>query len=269
MRKLTSALQFGLALGSVLLCGVSVEAQHTRSADSVGIARTGSLIIRAQDAPAQPAGLQPAESQPQLQPLPGNAPAGGHYQTGEVEYYPGGACPNCPGGVGYGCGNRFGFRVRQFFDWFNPCGMCVHSPDHGFCPPAKRPIYYRPVAYTQNYPPNWSGQAGYPAQTAGGPAPYSVYWPTDTTQLGYYYQQVPQWYPNPGMYPSTPPNPGEWHQTVCQQGGCPTCPRGPRFPQFIGNAPVLPYPGAAGYCPTCRPGQTYPATVEPQPELAP
>ncbi len=34
--------------------------------------------------------------------------------------------------------------------------------------------------------------------------------PTDTTQLGYYYQKVPTWVPVPGMIPP-PPQPEEWH----------------------------------------------------------
>ena len=39
--------------------------------------------------------------------------------------------------------------------------------------------------------------------------------PTDTTQLGYYYQTVPRWHPNPNMVPPAP-NPRQWHQPLCQ-----------------------------------------------------
>lgn len=48
--------------------------------------------------------------------------------------------------------------------------------------------------------------------------------PTDTTQLGYYYQKVPTWAPVPGRIPPAP-QPGEWHYygpTATAYAPCPT-----------------------------------------------
>jgi hypothetical protein len=42
--------------------------------------------------------------------------------------------------------------------------------------------------------------------------------PTDTTQLGFYYQQVPYWQPVAGMVPAAP-NPNDWHQPLFGDAG--------------------------------------------------
>src|SRR5690606_22022975 len=42
-----------------------------------------------------------------------------------------------------------------------------------------------------------------------------VYMPTDTTQLGYYYQHVPYWLPRPNAVPPAP-RPADWHVSMCQ-----------------------------------------------------
>lgn len=82
-----------------------------------------------------------------------------------------------------------------------------------FMPPVKRPIYRSPVSYRKGFPDAWTGQGGY-GQAPAYQAP-TVYMPTDTTQLGYYYQAVPYWQPRPGAIPR-PPVPSQWHTTVGQ-----------------------------------------------------
>ena len=80
-------------------------------------------------------------------------------------------------------------------------GTCGGSSCHGWGRPIKQPIHRDPVEYTQYWPQKWYGQAGSGVSAA---VHYPmVYMPTDTTQLGYYYQRVPQWRPNSAMTPAT------------------------------------------------------------------
>lgn len=286
MRNLTSALCRGLTVGGVLLFGIAAHAQSYN---------TSQTYVQIQgEAAATP------------QPIPqGQSTDPGAYQStptyDQGVYSDGSYCPDCQQGA-MGCGPRrgFGFRVAQFIDWFNPYGMCVHSPDHGFCPPAKRPIYRTPVAYTNFYPPQGGPQcgiqvtgtqpnsgvqhvdhqqaalqqagynpAGYSGVNGYGYRPHTVYWPTDTTQLGYYYQQVPRWMPNPAMIPG-PPNPAEWHQTACGQGQCNQCNTARpvrRGIRVIGTPEILPYPGQSGYaaeayCPPAPEGSPTPTYAD-------
>lgn len=76
----------------------------------------------------------------------------------------------------------------------------------GFTPPARFPVERIPVQYLRYYPARWYGL---PGSTLPAVAP-QVHMPTDTTQLGYYYQRVPTWMPVPGMIPG-PPNPAHYH----------------------------------------------------------
>lgn len=110
---------------------------------------------------------------------------------------PTGGCPtgNCPGGCPGGC---FHGKFGEHY--------CKHSPDYGYSPPAKYPLHRRGVEYTNYYPQQWYG-AG--ADYSGSYAPM-VYQPTDTTQLGYYYQHVPFWQPMPNRLPPRPV-PAQWH----------------------------------------------------------
>ncbi len=195
----------------------------------------------------------------------GHCPPGGTCQTGQPCRSPGGyGGRNCGtygyygngqcGYYGYGCMRPCG-HVHQFLDWFNPHGMCTHSPDHGYAPPGKlhTPVP-RQVAYQKGFPDAWTGQPG-AGMGAGGPRAVAIYMPTDTTQLGYYYQAVPRWQAYQGMVPPTP-IPSQWHRQLCQgQGqGCQHC-RGQ----------------AAGGCPHCQgQGQAHtghgkPQTIEVQP----
>ena len=137
-----------------------------------------------------------------------------------------GECPDCQYGTcpdSYGYGNpcnrpgRLGTPVIRFLSWLNPRGACTHSPGHGWAPPTKDRVYRRSIAYTKQFPDQWTGM-----QTAHvrGPAMPPVYTPTDTTQLGYYYQHVPRWWPRQGMIPGVP-NPNDWHISSCQGNHCP------------------------------------------------
>lgn len=226
MKTLITGLCRGLAVGGILLCGVTV---HAQSSQRVFYSRESGDVVQT-EAQAEPQPVAQSDSGTVV--MESNCPSG-----------------NCQPGCGPGCRPTFGFRVAQFVDWFNPTGMCVHSPDHGFCPPAKRPIYRRPVSYVNYYPGQPGVQPG--AYTQQQPMP-AVYWPTDTTQLGYYYQTVPQWMPNRAMQPAVP-NPNQWHQHACYPN-CGNCEQGRLMPsgiRILGHAQTLPYPGAAG-CPTCQ-----------------
>lgn len=84
----------------------------------------------------------------------------------------------------------------------------TYSPGHGFRRPEVVHIQRNPVEYRRYWPSKWYGE---PGSTIDGPTFPMVYTPTDTTQLGYYYQRVPTWRPNPGMIPP-PPRPSDWHR---------------------------------------------------------
>lgn len=216
--------KFALIAVGTLAC-FSSQTQRSVADDAEG-------IIRICD--KSPSAAGPAVSSdygPSCQPgqsCPSTYGGRGRY-CGVYGYYGNGNC----GYYGYGCMKPCG-HVHQFLDWFNPHGMCVHSPDHGYAPPGKiRTPHPQQVAYTKGFPDSWTGGAG---GASGGQRAMAIYMPTDTTQLGYYYQAAPRWLPNARMLPPTPV-PSQWHQDLCQgQGsGCRTC-RGHN----------------AGNCPNCR-----------------
>lgn len=78
--------------------------------------------------------------------------------------------------------------------------------------PVKRPIYRVPVQYARYWPTSYYTGGYDPALRYGTPLPM-VYQPTDTTQLGFYHQRVPQWLPRPNAIPG-PPWPPHWHHVV-------------------------------------------------------
>lgn len=167
--------------------------------------------------------------------MPGSSPAAsgadcpqaGNSSYGTTGYCPGNCpnemgqgCPpggygNCPSGYGHcGSGGCYGRchctqKVYAFLHWLDPHGPCSHSPDHGWAPPGKMPLWRKPVAYNTFFPNSWTGQQG----ATGGIRAQQVYQPTDTSQMGYYYQHVPYWQPNPAMIPPAP-NPTQWHQPL-------------------------------------------------------
>ncbi len=83
-------------------------------------------------------------------------------------------------------------------------------PDAGWNPPVNMPVNYNWAWYGLAGP-----QAPYGAPNGGFIAQYpSVYQPTDTTQLGYYYHKVPTWQPQPGRLPGVPV-PELFHNRSC------------------------------------------------------
>ena len=186
-----------------------------------------------------------------------NCGTGGR-NRGTYGYYGNGNCGYC----GYGCMRPCG-HVHQFLDWFNPHGMCTHSPDHGYAPPGKMHTPHpQQVAYQKGFPDAWTGQAG-AGMGVGGPRAVAVYMPTDTTQLGYYYEAVPRWQAYRGMVPPTP-IPSQWHRELCQGQACQHC-RG----QAAGGCPHC--QGQAhgpGHTPQDRVIETQPQPAEPNPAPA-
>jgi len=163
------------------------------------------------------------------------APAGDSYGGACVDgACASGACSNGACGYGYSHGRRGGWCRHGHGGHCSLCGyghcrgpLCAHlhhklsvlslngpctfSPDHGWAPPGKIPVERVGVAYNNFFPASWMGQTA--GRGAAQPRP-QIYMPTDTTQLGYYYQQVPQWLPFPNMVPPVP-HPAEWHVPMC------------------------------------------------------
>ena len=96
-------------------------------------------------------------------------------------------------------------------------GCCLSRvrlyPDTCWNPPVNMPVNYNWAWYGLSAP-----QAPYGAPGGGFIAQHpSVYQPTDTTQLGYYYHKVPTWQPQPGRLPGVP-NPAMFHSRICPNG---------------------------------------------------
>jgi hypothetical protein len=114
------------------------------------------------------------------------------------------ACPHCFGAGCHHCGHHgcFGCLAGKFQEHY-----CTYSPDYGFSIPGKYPIHRRGVQYSQYFPAAWYGANGSLGVDAVFPM---VYQPTDTAQLGFYYQHVPFWMPQPNPLPPRPV-PAQWH----------------------------------------------------------
>ncbi len=185
------------------------------------------------------------EAAPQMTCGPEGCPAGVACPPGMVcpdgtcQFATYGPCGPCGPGCGNSCCHE---KLCHILHWLSPyhCG-CTHPPDHGWAPPLKVPmngyatgepgsIGRVPVRYQRTFPASWTGEST--GARSGFRYPMA-YWPTDTTQLGYYYQQVPTWIPNPSMVPPVP-HPAEYHTPDfrCRQcghdggfgQGCPNCP---------------------------------------------
>ncbi|MEX1229542.1 MAG: hypothetical protein WEB58_04840 [Planctomycetaceae bacterium] len=145
--------------------------------------------------------------------------AGEYYGRGRLGGFRGG-CSHC-GGAGCGFCNTtpwwFGSRQIGPLRWLLCDGYCTVSPSHGWARPYKVPVGRLPVGYTRFYADPRAVAAG----AVPAPAVYPViYTATDTTQLGYTYQHVPQWRDQPHLYPPTP-WPANFHYRYCPQGrGC-------------------------------------------------
>ncbi|MEZ6052009.1 MAG: hypothetical protein R3C02_11560 [Planctomycetaceae bacterium] len=133
-----------------------------------------------------------------------------------------GACGHGGCGYGAGCGrhmkcgvcgsgcctNPCHAKLMHTLHWLSPYHAgCTYSPDHGWAPPGHFPCQRTAATYRNWFPNSWTGQ---PSNVDPNFRYPMVYQPTDTTQLGYYYQRVPQWQPRAGMIPPTP-NPDEFH----------------------------------------------------------
>lgn len=149
------------------------------------------------------------------------AKTGGAQQVSH-EYYGDGYSYNCPPGYDGGGTYRY-YSSREGKAFLRKCHT---SPGHGWCPPSAQSIERIPVQYQRYYSNRYMGMPG-----PMGPANYQqIYMPTDTTQLGFYYQVVPTWQPRRGMIPP-PPNPNMYHTrdcSACRGRGCKHC-RGQYF----------------------------------------
>ena len=162
-----------MAAASVAAMSFATTTARAQDANTPGIVR---ISDRAPRVAAQPASFH------------------GHRQAvvyGASGDCPTGDCPSCQCQHGHGC-----FQEHY----------CKKSPDYGYSPPAKYPLHRRGVEYNTYFPNQWYGLPG--GGVAGGYP--MVYQPTDTTQLGFYYQHVPYWQPNPNMLPQRPV-PAQWH----------------------------------------------------------
>lgn len=78
-------------------------------------------------------------------------------------------------------------------------------PTTGWVPPGRIAMGRMWVPYHKFYPNAWMGQPAGPQVRLP-----VIYTPTDTTQLGYYYQHVPHWHSYANMIPPVP-RPVDWH----------------------------------------------------------
>lgn len=185
-RRLTSAVLSGFLIGSSLI-GLAQD-------DSTpGIVRI--TDARPQGVPAQTVGFHGHQSSGAYVEMGANCP--GDCPSGY------GDCPHCRGG--YGCKGKHCHLKHLFCEHYGK-----YSADHGFSLPGKTPIYRRGVQYNAYYPQGWYGT---PEGNLTGQVYPTVYMPTDTTQLGYTYQHVPFWMPNPNALPPRP-IPAQWHNLV-------------------------------------------------------
>lgn len=102
---------------------------------------------------------------------------------------------------------QHGIWTKPAVRWVLDPNYYTVAPDYGWSEPGKWPIVRQSPVYNKYTPDVWYG-TGKAGQQVAQHYPV-VATPTDTTQLGYYYQTVPQWQPNPGMLPP-PPNPRQW-----------------------------------------------------------
>jgi hypothetical protein len=143
-------------------------------------------LVRVSDSAPQPSGSGPAPAV-----NAGPAPTSDTVVSGDVVYEGDG------GAVGR-------FRLCGCLS-----GILAYNPAAGFRAPDNVAIDRDAVIYYKYWPNKWYGQPGWRMA----PSFPMVYMPTDTTQLGVYYARVPQWLPNPRMYPR-PPRPDEWNRRV-------------------------------------------------------
>ncbi|MEM7810717.1 MAG: hypothetical protein AAF532_04490 [Planctomycetota bacterium] len=111
------------------------------------------------------------------------------------------------------CRPGFGFPYAGLIGSPNllPGLPATTAADAGFNVPNRHPIPYDAVRYWK-----WNPEVPYGLEGSVHPQVLPIVAvPTDTTQLGYYYQRVPAWRPMPGMIPP-PPNPDLIHDRNCR-----------------------------------------------------
>ena len=127
----------------------------------------------------------------------------------------GGSAACCLGSMmGGSCCGGSGMAGAGSGIWRSMCNGKAY-PDAGWAPPTKNPLYRTPVQYQAYWPHAWYGS---PGSGYAGNFP-QIYRPTDTTQLGYSYHNVPRWLPNPSMMPAAPV-PSMLHTRGCPNGRC-------------------------------------------------
>lgn len=102
-------------------------------------------------------------------------------------------------------------------------------------PIAVTPICPTPIKYQRYWPTYWYGQP-IPRGADLGYVPPMIYQPTDTTQMGMYYQRVPHWDAKYHMLPP-PPDPLVWMAFSCSKGGA-----GCRGAVVPAGTPIQPQP---------------------------
>jgi len=124
-----------------------------------------------------------------------------------------GGCDTC---WDHRCPSGKGIWTTPAVRWMLDPNYYAVAPDHGWEPPGKASVRRKYSTYSQYHPQQWYG-----ARTGGKSPEYRRYpvvgQPTDTAQMGYSYQQVPTWQPQPGRIPGTP-DPRNWHWKPNQTG---------------------------------------------------
>ncbi len=154
-----------------------------------GVARGDETVVRVSDTPP-PNSAVPV---PEASPPSVNGTASAQCDGGTVD-----------GGAATGGGAVGIYRIGAGIS-----GLLMYNPAAGFRPPTTIHVEREAVMYYNYWPAKWYGQPGWHLA----PSYPMVYMPTDTTQLGVYYARVPQWQPNPRMYPR-PPHPEQWNRRV-------------------------------------------------------
>ncbi|MCA9068725.1 MAG: hypothetical protein KDA84_07370, partial [Planctomycetaceae bacterium] len=171
------------------------------------------------------------------------------------------------GGSGYPSMPGGGVPIRDK-EWY---GYQNNGP---WMRPIRRPLYRVPVQYARYWPTTYYTGAYDPSARYAQPLPM-VYQPTDTTQLGFYYQRVPQWQPRPNAIPG-PPWPPNWHYTIPTRYGVYEYPwRRDQYTTYSGSevagAPIVSQPvteyGNGTIMTT--PHETYEPHYQPQPQPTP
>jgi len=129
----------------------------------------------------------------------------------------GNQCSGYPNGMTGWSNTSANIKHVPAVKWLVDPDYYKYSPDHGWAKISKRPILRRGIGYQHYWPQHWYGTPQNAAMRAQAKR-YPIHPnPTDTMQQGYYYQQVPQWLPNPRMLPADPV-PSQYHIRNCWVG---------------------------------------------------